>query len=371
MAVFNWLGARPYWLSIIFSALLIAWMASGESQEALNIEAKTENAPTLVKVQVSKMKTEPVIRTISLYGRTEPNRVTTIKAEVSGKIEKLYAKRGKHLKSKQKIGSIEVNDKNLQLAQAKSLLKQRDIQLQGSKSLAKKGYQGKVRLAEAQASRDLASALVKQLELALTKTQINAPYQGVLNERYVEIGDYVAIGDPIARITDIDPIIVRTSVTERDISSIKLGQTAWVELINKKKLEGKVRFISSVSDPATNTFKVEVELPNPKHNLLGGLSARVNLPLREIQGLKATPAILAIDDAGILGVKTVENSIVVFTPIKLISSDDDGVWLSGFPEHSEVISVGQGFVNPGDKVQVQYEQELNNSEQQDAPEAQQ
>lgn len=356
-SMFNWLGARPYWLSLIFTCLLIVWMASGEAKQAEEqVEEQQESA--LVKVQAKRINTETIQRIINLYGRTEPNRITTVKAEVSGKLETLHAERGSTVELRQKIGTIEVNDKKQQLLQARSLLKQRDIELKGSESLAKQGYQGKVRLAEAKASRDLASAMVKQLELAVKKTQITAPYHGVLNERFVEVGDYVAIGDPIATISDIDPIIVTTSVTEKDISSIRLGQDAWVELIDKQKLKGKVRYISSLSDPASNTFKVEVELANPKHVLLGGMSARVSLPLNKVEALKVTPALLALDDTGVLGVKTLENNIVGFTPIKMIRSDDEGIWLSGFSKQAELITVGQGFVKPGDKVIVQYESEL-------------
>ena len=356
-SLFNWFGARPYWLSLFFTFLLILWMATGEANDSALPSTEQESSSPLVKVQVTRMNTELVMRAITLYGRSEPNRSTVLRAEVSGKINKLHAKRGSTVEAGQKIGHLEFNDKKLQLVQAKSLLRQKEIEYKGSKSLAKKGYQGKVRLAEAEASRDLAKALVSQLELALKKTLITAPYHGVLNERFVELGDYVGIGDPIATITDIDPIVVRTNVTERDVSKLALGQVALVAFIDAQQHQGKIRYISAISDPATNTFKVEVELPNPAHQLLAGLSARVEFPLAEVEGLKATPAILAIADDGTLGVKTVENSVVVFTPIQLISSDDEGVWLSGFSKQADVITVGQGFVRPGDRVEVQYRDE--------------
>jgi len=228
------LEAKPYWLSIIFTLCLIVWMASGDAPEQSKQLNKNKAQP-LIQVQVTSLKTQKITRSITLYGRSEPNRQTTIKAEVHGRIDKLYAKRGARVSKGDKINKIELNDKKLQLAQAKSLLRQREIEHKGSLSLSKQGYQGKVRLAEAETAFDMAKALVSQLQLAVKKTRINAPYDGVLNERFVELGDYVAIGDPIAVITDIDPLIVRANVSEKDVASLILGQMANVTFITRSR----------------------------------------------------------------------------------------------------------------------------------------
>jgi multidrug efflux system membrane fusion protein len=62
---------------------------------------------------------------------------------------------------------------------------------------------------------------------------------------------------------------------------------------------------------------------------------------------------MALDERGELGVKTVsENDTVVFTPINMVKSDNDGVWLSGLGQQADIITLGQGFVRHGDRVEV-------------------
>jgi len=96
----------------------------------------------------------------------------------------------------------------------------------------------------------------------------------------------------------------------------------------------------------------EVELPNTDHKLLAGLSAKVEFPLEEVQGLKVSFSLLTSSDDGTMGIKTVKNNRVVFTPVQLISSDEEGVWLSGFEQEVDVISVWKDVVSSGDKVDV-------------------
>lgn len=66
--------------------------------------------------------------------------------------------------------------------------------------------------------------------------------------------------------------------------------------------------------------------------------------------VKITPAMLALDDQGNLGVKTLVADKVHFVPIQLVKAEQDGVWLTGLGDEVDIITRGQGFVRDGDKV---------------------
>ncbi len=352
---FGWFNARPYWLALLLTLLLIGWMWSGHAEqqvESAKPDAEESQAvKKLPKVRVQDFVTEAVTRNLSLYGRTEPNRKALLGAEVSGRVVAIYAKRGASVKKGDPIVKLELNDRPKQLARAKAMLKQRQIEYTGIKALSIKGFQGKARLAEAEASLVDAQASVETLQLQITKTTIRAPMSGILNERMVEIGDYLGIGDPVAKITDIDPLIVRADVTENDIDSLYLSQNASARFVNNGEVSGAIRYISSVSNENTNTFRIEVAIDNPGNKYLAGLSAELEIPLEELKAIKVSPAVLALDKSGNLGVKTVEVGKVVFTPIQVVKADGDGAWLTGFEDKVTVITVGQGFVKPGDEVE--------------------
>lgn len=369
----RWLEQRPYIIATIIALILVFWMASGSNAATQNTDNDVKETKEAIKAQV-KVEThyaQDVFRTVELYGRTEPDRVTTLKAEVRGKIVEVLAKRGSRVEKGQIIAQIALNDLPSQLTRSKALLKQREIEYQGFLKLNEKGYQGRVHLAQAFADLEAVKADIERLELDIANTVIRAPFSGVLNTRYVEVGDYVASGDDIAMIADLDPLIVRAHVTENQINLLSVGQKAQVSLLNKQEAEGEVRYIASVGNDATNTFKIEVAIENKDSKLLAGLSSELTIALEQIPAIKISPALLALDELGNIGVKSVDNSRVTFTPIDIVKSESDGVWLTGLGKQSDIITLGQGFVRHGDKVEAIFadDKQTNTSAASDASKA--
>lgn len=350
----RWLEQRPYLIAAAIAFVLVLWMASGTSAANQNSESSSKEASqeaVKAKVKVETRYAQDIYQTVELYGRTEPDRVTTLKAEVRGKIVKVLAKRGSKVEKGQVIAEIALNDLPSQLTRSKALLEQREIEYQGVLKLNEKGYQGKVQLAQAFADLEAVKADIQHLELDIANTVIRAPFAGVLNTRYVEVGDYVALGDDIAMIADLDPLVVRAHVTEKQIGQLSVGQKAQVSLLNNQQAQGELRYIASVGNDATNTFKIEVAIPNKDRKLLAGLSGELTIALAKLPAIKLSPALLALDEEGNIGVKSVQNDLVHFTPINIVKSESDGIWLTGLGQQSDIITLGQGFVRAGDKVE--------------------
>lgn len=347
------LSQRPYILAITIAILLVLWMLSGMFQTKVSA-AENEQQALIPKVKVQTMYADAMNDAIELYGRTAPDRIATLKAEIAGQVITVHAPRGASVSQGQKIITLASNELPAQLNQAKALLAQRKIEYQGVKKLNADGYQGKVQLSQADANLQAIKAEVARLEIALKNTVIRAPFDGVLNTRFVEQGDYLQRGDDVAVIADLDPLVVTAHVTENQVSKIKLGQQAQVTLLNKSSLTGDVRYIASLADEYTNTFKIEVAINNHDHKLFSGLSSEVVLALAQVEAIKVSPALLALDNQGNLGIKTVQNNKVKFTPIDVVKSENDGMWLAGLGSQADVITLGQGFVREGDQVEAVY-----------------
>ena len=114
-----------------------------------------------------------------------------------------------------------------------------------------------------------------------------------------------------------------------------------------------MRFISPTADPATRTFRVEIEAPNPDGAIRDGITAEIRLATGSAPAHRLSPAVLTLDDRGVLGVRTVgPGEIVRFMPVSILAEGSDGVWVSGLPETVEVITVGQEYVKDGERVRV-------------------
>jgi membrane fusion protein, multidrug efflux system len=296
---------QPAWIALVIVLLLAGWVSSGmlfaDDKTNPNQVDKHHISP-LVKVTVSRMHATQVNREITLYGRTEPDRIATLRSEVKGQVKEILVNEGEFVKQGQAILKIDDSDSKNRLASAKAVMKQREIELDGAQSLGKQGYQSQVNLAQANAGLEAARAEVKILELAVQKTLITAPFDGVINQRFVEVGDLLKDGDQIANLVDLDPLVITANVTQNNVQGIELAQAAAGRMANGDVLQGKVRYISSVSQEGTNTFKVEVAVPNPGQKRLAGMSTELALPLQKNWAIRITPAVMALDEEGNLGV---------------------------------------------------------------------
>lgn len=349
------LSKRPWILSITLAAMLAAWLTSGSINGKADTDEKQageSKAAPLIKVRVKTMHAQAVDQNITLYGRTEPNRRVTLKAEVDGRVQKILKQRGEAVQTGEALLEIALNDRPQLLQHAKAELAQRQLEYKGASSLNTKGFQGKAEVARKMALLKESQARVGALQREIKNTVIEAPFGGIILERTVEVGDFLSVGTPVATIVDLDPLVVRGDIPQQDIQHLHVGQQAVIALASGKQHRGIVRYLSSVADVETNTFRVEVALDNADGHLLGGLSVELQIPLEPIQAIKITPALMALNEAGEIGIKWVKGGIVQFTPIDVVRNDIDGTWIRGLQDKLQVITVGQAFVREGDAVEI-------------------
>jgi multidrug efflux system membrane fusion protein len=350
----NKLRQQPAWIALIIFIALCLWVASGmlkAQNEDDSAQGKRSEIP-LVKVTVEHVNADEVTREINLYGRTEPDRTATLRSEVKGLVEDVHVQEGDRVSKGQKIISLENSDYVSRLQSAKATLKQREVELKGAQSLKDQGFQSQTALAQAIANLEMAKADVVSYEFVVFKSQIIAPFDGIINERFVEVGDFLKEGDNIAILVDLDPLVISANVTEVNVQGLKTQQQATGRTVSGDLLQGKVRYISSISELGTNTFKIEVEVPNSDYSQMAGMSTELALPLETTWAMRISPAVMALDEQGNLGVKIVVDEHVKFVPIDIVKSDSQGVWLSGMGQQADIITLGHGFVRDGDKVEV-------------------
>ena len=356
---------RSFFLAFIFAAAAAAWVASGQLGES-DAQPEAQKPPAdlaalgeapAVRVRTSVAQDHAVVDL--LRGRTEANRHIELKSETYGRIIELTVEEGSAVAAGEIIARLSPGDRRARLAEAKALLAQRKIEHEADKKLSKKGFRAETQVAATEASLEAAAAAVKIAEVELGYTVIRAPFDGVVDERIMELGDFVDRGDPITRLVELHPMLIVTQVNERDVQRLSLGAPGRARLMTGDQVEGYIRHISSVADEATRTFRVELEVPNTDGRIADGMTAEIALPLAQTTAHLVSPAILTLSDKGLIGVKAVdEEDRVVFHPAKIIDTGNEGVWIAGLPEEVTLITVGQEFVRPGEAVRSVPESEI-------------
>ena len=188
--------------------------------------------------------------------------------------------------------------------------------------------------------------------MGIANSVLVAPFDGVLHTRPVEIGDFVAEGKEVARIIELDPILVTGDVTQRELDHLEVGAPGGAKLITGKELEGIVRYVASEADEATRTFRVELEVDNADRSVVSGTTAQMRIPAETVSAHYISPALLSLNRRDQIGVKGVDDGgMVVFHTVDIVRTGVDGVWVTGLPDRVRVITVGQGFVHEGDRVE--------------------
>jgi multidrug efflux system membrane fusion protein len=140
-------------------------------------------------------------------------------------------------------------------------------------------------------------------------------------------------------------------VSEKDVLDLNLGELAIGVLADGRTVNGPVTFVGQQSDSQTRTYAVEIQLDNSDGALRSGITAEIKIPVENVLAQKVSPALFALDDSGAIGVRVLDNDNVVhFHRIEIISEGPDGVWVTGLPHQTTVITVGQEMVVAGERV---------------------
>ena len=289
---------QTYITSFITLVIAILWMLSGMLvDDEFEVKAKTQ-LETISSVTVLNSNALEKAKQIKVSGTTEADKLIKIRAEASGTVVSRPVKQGQFVKKDQLI---------CQLYNA------------GRTSYPK----------------------------------VKAPFDGYLETFSVKEGDYLNTGAVCATIIDPDPMRLIGEISEKEINFVKVGAKAVAELISGKKVEGVVSFVSTSANKGTRTFRVEIDVKNSDRSIRDGVSAQIAIEGDTILAHKISPSILMLGEAGELGIRTVnEDDQVEFKKIEILEDSMEGIWITGLPKNTRIITVGQEYVFQGQTVNV-------------------
>lgn len=177
-----------------------------------------------------------------------------------------------------------VSEKQLEDARTRYTLAQQTLE-----KLKRGSREEEIRMARAR--RDQAAAQVASFRKKLSDCTIVAPVAGTITRRFVERGETVTPGMPIARIADLSRMNVTIYISEAELPRIKLGAPVLVtvDAFRDRAFNGTVVFISSTAEFTPKNiqtreertklvFAVKVVVSNPDHTLKAGIPADVSIP---------------------------------------------------------------------------------------------
>ncbi len=377
-----------------------ALVGCGEGRKAAADDAA--NAPPAAVVKVARGN---IADNLEIASEFQPFQEVDVYAKVSGYIKKLYVDYGTHVKQGQILAVLEIPELQQQLQQDEASVRRSDQELarahddvnraQSAYNVAHLTYG---RLADVQKSRpelvaqeEVDVAKGKDMEAdadvsaqkaalagaeqallaakaALGKDQamfdyarMTAPFDGVITQIYAYTGALLPAGtssnkgdSALCRLSQNSLLRLVIPVPERAVSNILIGESVAVNVSGMNRtFEGKIIRFSDQIDTNTRTMHTEVDVPNPKYELVPGMYASVKIPLHASSKVLTVP-VQAFQSAG-EGKGTV---LVVGAGNKIerrdvavgLESSSDVEIISGLQENETVIFGSMGQYRPGETV---------------------
>lgn len=323
----------------------------GTDAEANNAESGADNQ--LFTVSVSKISSQTWRDEITVRGRTEALRKVTVRAETVGVVEATPATLGTLVKKGDVLCKLKVDARQASLNEARASLSKAQLDYDGALKLSEEGFRSDTSVASMRAALDFAKAGVEQARLNLNKTNLTAPFDGIFDNRAIEVGDFLSVGDPCGIVIQQSPFLVTGSVSENDVSKVKIGDPGIANLATGEKIEGVVKFVASSADAATRTFRVELEIPNETGSLKDGVTADFTVFAARRNAHLIPRSSLTIDDRGRISVRTIgQADIVDVKNVTLLGESAQGVWVDGLEDPVSLVTRGQNFISDGQTVAV-------------------
>lgn len=208
-----------------------------------------------------------------------------ISAEVSGIVAEIYYKQGDNVKLGTPLLQLRANDDIAKLeslnasAQLARITYKRDQAQFRIKAISKQI------LDIDKANLDVAIANVTQQQALVNKKLIRAPFTGRLGVRLVDVGQYLDAGTPIGTLQALDTVFVDFFLPQQALAALKTGQKVTLETdaYPTQHFTGNITVINPKVDIGTRNVLVRATLKNPKHKLLPGMYATVNVATGQAQ----------------------------------------------------------------------------------------
>ncbi len=257
-------------------------------EQAPDLNEKVQEVPR--NVRVLNLAGETIDQFFEISGPVAPVRGADLSAQESGPVVDIAVAKGAAVQAGQMIVEQDRNILRAEKDEAAAALEAQAYNVDKVRQLHKAGKVSRIELLTAESTFAQAQALAEITAERYRRAGIQAPFAGVVVERYVELGQLVVPGMPVVRVIDPYTLKLEAYLTDQQVRWVTEGERAEVLLgESTAAASGHVTWVGFEADRLTGKFKVEVEIPNPDLTLRSGVIGRARLGKNLVQDVVAIP----------------------------------------------------------------------------------
>jgi membrane fusion protein (multidrug efflux system) len=263
-------------------AILLALFAGAAlAQPAKDAPKGPAKAPPATPVKAVAARIAPALDEASAVGTLRADESVVLRPEIAGRISDIRFEEGQKVARGALLATLDAAEARAQLASAQAQAKLDAQRLERAEDLQKKNFLSPQGLDESRTNAARSLAAVREIEARIAKSEIRAPFAGVIGLRSVSAGAVVAAGTDIAKLEKMDQLKMDFRVPESYISRLRPGQPvkAVVDAYPSESFSGTIYAIEPGVDEGTRTILVRARVANAELKLRPGMFARVALQL--------------------------------------------------------------------------------------------
>ncbi len=338
----------------LVAAALVA--GCGGDAQADNASEQAEGFSRVINVEVTEVRPEEFLEQIRLTGVALADQDVLVAAEESGMIEEILVEKGARVSAGEPILKIDDDVLQAQVAQARAQAELAQQTWERRKRLWEEDQVGsEIAYLEARFAAEQTAANLQGLEARLARTTIRAPFDGVLDERRVEIGSMVSPGQTVARVVALARVKVAAGVPERYAPDVRPGgrATVYFDVLPGQAFPASIAYVGSSVSPQNRTFPIEISMSNPQSLVKPEMVANVVVDRRSLDDAIVVPqdALVRVEDGYVVFVA--EDGVAREREVVVGPSQNNRVVVeSGLEAGDRLIVVGQRSVAEGDRLNV-------------------
>ena len=275
-------------------------------------------------VEVTPITKRDLSEVLPVVGSLAPNETATIRPEMNGLIKSIHFEEGQPVKKGDLLVKIEESELQAQLAQTQARFELARLNLARAENLRETQSNTQADVDRARSEFTAAQAELDLLKVRLARTEVRAPFDGVVEARTLSAGDYVNTQSIITSINDLSQLKVEFQVPERYLAKVRRGTPFTVKsttVATDAPTTGEVYFVNSVIDRNTRSSEVKGYITQPSHGLKAGMFAVVEIVLEVRKGALTVPeGSILVEQRGPQIVTVAElngEKVAAFVPVEL------------------------------------------------------
>jgi membrane fusion protein (multidrug efflux system) len=312
-----------------------------------------EKAP--VPVSVASAAVAPISSYTSSTANLLAENEVKVLAEADGRIAQLLVDEGTRVSRGQVLAAINPEDARIAMAKAQVRTTNARAAYNRAKGMHDKQLISQGDFDKTMMEKEVAESELAEAEWRLGKTTIRAPFNGVVTQRKVTLGQHVRPGEELFTVTDFDPLVAHVYLPEREVMGLERGREVRITLKAAQEVQfpGRIRYVSPVVDASTGTVKLTIEAVNPPVTVRPGGFVTVDIVRETRQDALVIPREAVLRELQAAHVFVAEGDVAKKRSVALGLEEGGRVQInSGLKPGEKVVVAGQGGLRDGAKIKI-------------------